>query len=117
MHRLSQVLSNVARLYVEAKSHNQTQENEAMASVGQEFDTYLTALGLAPVQAEYGDVRWNGPIPMPAAVSGHVKEGIESQGPQAGLPQTTLGNWYSGNQHMMGLLEEDLSLFDPSSWS
>ncbi|KAF7594035.1 hypothetical protein BBP40_010313 [Aspergillus hancockii] len=114
MHRLCQVLSNVARLYVEAKSSTQTRENEALASVGQEFDTYLTALGLAPAQAEYGDVRWNGPVAMPAPMIGDVKEGLEGQGPQTGMPQTTLGNWYSGNQHMMGLLEEDLSLFDPS---
>jgi len=32
---------------------------------------------------------------------------------EGGVSQTTqLGNWFSGNQYMMGLLEEDLSLID-----
>lgn len=117
MHRLCQVLSNVARLYVEAKAQAQTQENEDLASVGQEFDVYLSALGLAPTQAEAGDVRWNGPVPVPGPIPQGLAEGAEGQGFQNTMPPTTLGSWFSGNQHMMGLLEEDLSLFDPSAWS
>ncbi|PIG84026.1 fungal specific transcription factor domain protein [Aspergillus arachidicola] len=117
MHRLCQVLSNVARLYVEAKAQAQTQENQDLASVGQEFDVYLSALGLAPTQAEAGDVRWNGPVPVPGPIPQGLAEGAEGQGFQNTMPPTTLGSWFSGNQHMMGLLEEDLSLFDPSAWS
>ncbi|KAB8234773.1 hypothetical protein BDV23DRAFT_30138 [Aspergillus alliaceus] len=116
MHRLCQVLSNVAKLYVEAKAQAQTQENEALASVGQEFDVYLSALGLAPTQAEAGDPRWNGPTPESGPISGDLREGTEGQGFPPAMLQTTLGSWFSGNQHMMGLLEEDLSLFDPSAW-
>ena len=36
--------------------------------------------------------------------------------PPSMLQSTQLGNWFSGNRYMMGLLEEDLSQFDPSSW-
>ncbi|PKY03827.1 fungal-specific transcription factor domain protein [Aspergillus campestris IBT 28561] len=104
MHRLCQVLSSVARLYLEAKAQARTQESDAMASVGQEFDTYLSALGLAPAPMEDGET--TGPMPEPSASS-----------PPDTVPPSTLGNWYSGNQHMVGLLEEDLSLFDPSVWS
>ncbi|GAB1193001.1 hypothetical protein APSETT444_002203 [Aspergillus pseudonomiae] len=117
MHRLCQVLSNVARLYVEAKAQAQTQENEDLASVGQEFDVYLSALGLAPTQPEGGDVRWNGPVPAPGPIPQSLGEGAEGQACPNTMPPTTLGSWFSGNQHMLGLLEEDLSLFDPSAWS
>ncbi|KAE8154259.1 fungal-specific transcription factor domain protein [Aspergillus avenaceus] len=116
MHRLCQVLSNVARLYVEAKAKAKTQEDATLVSVGQEFDTYLGALGLAPVPTDEGDYRWNGHVHMPASVAGVVQEDIVDQGFQTATPQTTLGNWFSGNQHMMGLLEEDMSFFDPSAW-
>ncbi|KAE8348322.1 hypothetical protein BDV28DRAFT_143800 [Aspergillus coremiiformis] len=113
LHRLCQALSNVAKLYIEAKAQAQTQENEDLASVGQEFDVYLSALGLAPTQTDAGEVRWHGPTPEP--ISGKLREGTEGQGFPAAMSQTTLGSWFSWNQHMMGLLEEDLSLFDPSA--
>ena len=32
--------------------------------------------------------------------------------PPSTLQSMQLGNWFSGNRHMMGLLEEDLSQFD-----
>ncbi|KAL4918447.1 hypothetical protein BDW62DRAFT_200827 [Aspergillus aurantiobrunneus] len=114
LHRLCQVLSNVARLYVEAKAQAQTQEDQALASVGHEFDTYLSALGLAP-PADDRDTRWTGPAPG-TAMSGEMNYPTAQQnmGPQ--MPHMIqLGNWFSGNQYMMGLLEEDLSMFDPSN--
>lgn len=104
MHRLCQVLSSVAGLYLEAKAQARTLESDAMASVGQEFDTYLSALGLAPAPMEDGEG------------AGQMPEASASSLPNT-VPPSTLGNWYSGNQHMVGLLEEDLSLFDPSVWS
>lgn len=30
------------------------------------------------------------------------------------MQATQLGNWFSGNQYMMGLLEEDLVQFNPN---
>ncbi|KAF9885406.1 hypothetical protein FE257_012928 [Aspergillus nanangensis] len=112
LYRLCQVLFNIAKLYLEAKAQAQTQEEQA---IGQEFDTYLSALGLAPVSAEYAD----GPptstgAAAPGPISAEMMQGIQGQMPT--MPPSALRNWYSGNQHMMGLLEEDLSLFDPSVW-
>jgi hypothetical protein len=110
LYRLCQVLSNIAKLYLEAKAQTQTQEDQA---IGQEFDTYLSALGLAPASVEYGDSRPATARTVPAG-STDIMPGVETQLPQ--VAPSALRNWYSGNQHMMGLLEEDLSLFDPSVW-
>ncbi|KAL4964359.1 putative C6 transcription factor [Aspergillus stella-maris] len=117
LHRLCQALSNVARLYIEAKEQAQTQENQALASVNHEFDTYLSALGFAPPTGE-GDVRWTatpGVAPMPGDMNyaGTAAQNIGGQPiPQGHMTQ--LGNWFSGNQYMLGLLEEDVSMFDRS---
>jgi hypothetical protein len=120
LHRLCQVLSNVARLYIEAKTQVQTQENQDLASVGHEFDTYLSALGLAPA-ANDGDTRWAAAALAPeSTMPGELRySDAQTHNPGASMPHmphmTQLGNWFSGNQLMMGLLEEDLSMFDPSN--
>ncbi|PYI07950.1 fungal-specific transcription factor domain protein [Aspergillus sclerotiicarbonarius CBS 121057] len=115
LYQLCQVLGNVARLYIEAKEQAQAKEDQDLASVGQEFDVYLSALGLAPMSTDDSDGQWaSAPVPS-GSVPGEIRGTTEGQytGP---MPQTSqLGNWFSGNQHMMGLLEEDLSFFDPSS--
>ncbi|GKZ30858.1 hypothetical protein AbraIFM66950_010496 [Aspergillus brasiliensis] len=118
LYQLCQVLSNVARLYIEAKEQVQVKEDQELASVGQEFDVYLSALGLAPMSADDNYGAWAPPAPVPAgSAPGDARAPIEGQY-SAPMPQTSqLGNWFSGNQHMMGLLEEDISLFDPSSWT
>ncbi|KAF7589690.1 hypothetical protein BBP40_003937 [Aspergillus hancockii] len=113
MHRLCQVLSKIARLYLEVKA--QAQEDQALISMGQKFDTYLSALGLASATTDDGEVRWTAVTAVPGSVPGEIR-GMDGQDISMSIPQTSLGNWFSGNQHMMGLLEEDLSLFDPSSW-
>ena len=101
---------------------------EMLASVGMEFDTYLSALGLAPPAALSsmgsggGDSGigagngWN--MPSPGASGSGSDMNPETTTSNTGISQTTqLGNWFSGNQYMMGLLEEDLSLIDFSGWS
>ncbi|KAL4786954.1 hypothetical protein BJX76DRAFT_364450 [Aspergillus varians] len=117
LHRLCQVLSNVARLYVEAKDQALVQEDRALASVGIEFDAYLSALGLA-MPTDEGDARW-ATAPSTGMGTGNTMPG-EMNYPSPAMPhvtqtQTQLGNWFSGNQYMMGLLEEDLSMFDGSN--
>ncbi|KAL3470426.1 hypothetical protein BJX99DRAFT_49709 [Aspergillus californicus] len=122
LHRLCQVLSNVARLYIEAKAQAQTQESQDLASVGHEFDTYLSALGLAP-PTEEGDTRWAAAIPVQAQTQTQAQAQapntvpVEMRYPDGNpVPHMSqLGTWFSGNQYMMGLLEEDLSMFDPSN--
>ncbi|PYH87834.1 fungal-specific transcription factor domain protein [Aspergillus ellipticus CBS 707.79] len=115
LYQLCQILSNVARLYMEAKAQVQAKEDENLASVGQEFDVYLSALGLAPMATD-DDGQWTSVPPPPGSVPGDIRGGMDGQ--EVNIPQTTqLGNWFSGNQHMMGLLEEDFSLFDRSAWT
>ncbi|KAH2342548.1 hypothetical protein KXV29_002489 [Aspergillus fumigatus] len=117
LHSLCQVLSNIATLYVEARAHAQLQENQDLASVGQEFDTYLSALGLAPASG-VGGFRWTTAVSdsLAARSMPGLGNGMEGHDLPAGvIPQTQLGSWFSGNQHMMGLLEEDMTLWDPAT--
>ncbi|KAH6867834.1 hypothetical protein B0T10DRAFT_502083 [Thelonectria olida] len=94
---LWQVMSNVATLYVEAKS--QTQEDEAMVPIGDQFDVYLSQLGLLPV----------------------VQTAIDATGtPDATVVKssqvTHIANWMSGSRNMMGLLEQDISQIWAQEW-
>ncbi|KAJ5317981.1 hypothetical protein N7508_002489 [Penicillium antarcticum] len=152
LHTLCSVLGTVARLYFEANTR-QINEDSSLAEVGQEFDVYLSALGLAPANAMSGTGVGTGNVQAGIPnTQGYLQADIPSvhvssaevpqqsqQGPPSGFPcqnqiqgQTQgqgnesasaemaqaaqLGNWFWGNQYMMGLLEEDLSQFTPS-WS
>lgn len=79
---------------------------------GVEFDACLSALGLAPFVPTTSDSgHGHGP-----ADSGHGFEHVHGNGHVGNADQTTrLENWFSGNQYMTGLLEEDLSLIDFST--
>jgi hypothetical protein len=128
LHNLTSVLGTVARLYVEAKSRSQAGEDQTLASVGQEFDVYLSALGLAP-----GNIMPNAPGYYPADVTSMPTSFPQPSSQATGFPapvthsqnqdmstaemsQTAqLGNWFSGNQYMMGLLEEDLFHFNSNA--
>ncbi|SPO02605.1 related to C6 transcription factor [Cephalotrichum gorgonifer] len=90
LHRLCQVLYNVARLYLEAKQ-------QAQPAVGSEIDTYLSTLGL-----------------MPADTSGNIPAAVGGMVDTSGLGTSHLGDWFWGNRQMMGLLEEDM---DMMHWS
>lgn len=94
-----QVLYNVAVAYVEAKS----QQAGAAAPVNQEFDMYLSALGIPPT-----DFLAQGARPG-AGLEGDVVGQTTTQTEQ-------LGSWFSGAQQMIGLLEEDLSQFGQGEW-
>lgn len=127
LHSLCSVLGTVARLYVEAKSRSQAGEDQTLASVGQEFDVYLSALGLAP-----GNVMPNAQgyyqtdVPgMQTSIPDSSSQAFGFSAPVAQAPNqdistaemsqaAQLGNWFSGNQYMMGLLEEDMFQFNPN---
>lgn len=148
LHTLCSVLGTVARLYFEANTR-QTNEDLSLADVGQEFDVYLSALGLAPANAMSGSGVGSGSGNVQAETSNSNSQGYfqadipsmhvssaevpqqSQQGHQSGFPYQNqghepasaemaqaaqLGNWFWGNQYMMGLLEEDLSQFN-SGWS
>ncbi|OQE02169.1 hypothetical protein PENVUL_c040G05964 [Penicillium vulpinum] len=139
LHTLCSVLGTVARLYFEANTRTQTaaDQDQDLAQVGQEFDVYLSALGLAPTNYmnttnsdnfQMGNSQGyfqadNPAIHVNAAELPQQHVGGFSAPPDASQVQgqgsgtaAQLGNWFWGNQYMMGLLEEDLSQFNPG-WS
>ncbi|KAB5572543.1 hypothetical protein GE09DRAFT_1170639 [Coniochaeta sp. 2T2.1] len=96
-HRTCKVLYQVAALYVEAKAQSCEQKDVDMSIIGNDFDMYLSQLGFIS--------------PQPHPVSGSMPL------PTSGMPspdQTSvqLGDWFSGNNYIMGLMEEDLLDFD-----
>ncbi|KZL66005.1 fungal specific transcription factor domain-containing protein [Colletotrichum tofieldiae] len=89
LHQLCSMLCNVATLYMESKS----QQSEERGPINDEFDVYLSALGFPPTE-----------YPAQGMETGDIS--------QPTLQTAQLGNWFSGSQYMMGLLEEDLSQFN-----
>ncbi|KAG8157953.1 hypothetical protein KVR01_012225 [Diaporthe batatas] len=114
IHRLFNVLYNVALKYVEVK------QNQEQASVSREFDAYLTALGFNP--GGLMDVRQDGDGTEGSTLAGtgisvtmqdySGLEGVQMSNQDVnaqGMLQQgmLLGGWFHSNQQMMGLLEED----------
>ncbi|CAI7595251.1 unnamed protein product [Penicillium discolor] len=135
LHTLCSVLGTVARLYFEANTRPQAAtDQENLIEVGQEFDVYLSALGLAPPTHMNPPNSENSQMVNPQGYSQtdnpamHVSSAELSQQDVGGFSAPVdssqapgqdsgtaaqLGNWFWGNQYMMGLLEEDLSQFNP----
>lgn len=89
--------------------------DQQLASMGQEFEGYLAALGLAP---GLGNMTPAAGMAVEGVGTGGYAEGVPGQmfgdggmDGQAMGGGLQLGNWFSGNQYMMGLLEEDLEIF------
>ncbi|KAI3400730.1 hypothetical protein diail_1939 [Diaporthe ilicicola] len=142
LHRLFSVLQNVATLYVEAKTKANSSEPQDtdMAPIGNEFDVYLSALGFMPVDGDLSAAQAQAQVHQAqvqqahaaaaaaaAAASGALPTSPITAGPAFGASpvnnaaamnqMSQLGDWFSGNRYMMGLLEEDLSQFQPNSWT
>ncbi|EER26066.1 Fungal specific transcription factor, putative [Coccidioides posadasii C735 delta SOWgp] len=104
LYRLCMVFYQVAKVYVDAKRQeaentNTTSEYQPIAYPGEQFDSYLNALGLGPSLA-------------PSMLRGHADIG-NNDGVEV-IPELfdvemaqSLEDWYLGNRHMMGLLESD----------
>lgn len=130
LYRLFSVLHSVATLYVEAKSKAKSSEPQDidMVPIGNEFDVYLSALGFMPVDGDSAAVSGaaaGGALPT-TPVGGADGDGtvfdsaatVDANLNSVAMNQTTqLGDWFSGNRYVMGLLEEDLSQFQPNSWA
>ncbi|KAI0401710.1 hypothetical protein F4802DRAFT_618745 [Xylaria palmicola] len=101
LHQLCQVLYNIAELYVEAKA-----AEGAEAAAGSEFDLYLSQLGFMPAD---DSVMMGLQTADLAGVAGDA-------GGRAAMQTTSLEDWFSGKNYMMGLLEEDLSGINPMGW-
>ncbi|KAL7621644.1 hypothetical protein AAE478_008971 [Parahypoxylon ruwenzoriense] len=98
LYQLCQVLYNVAQLYIEAKAQQPVDQD--MVPVGNEFNMYLSQLGF---------------MPMDENMSGNIDLGSVDNQTRSTAQTTQLGDWFSGNNYMLGLLEEDLSGINPSS--
>lgn len=111
-----------------------------MTPIGNEFDVYLSALGFMPVDdptASGMSAGAGGGGGGPSAGAGALTASPTSATGAAGggggggdgprFPASAnanamavqhqtnqLGDWFSGNRYMMGLLEEDLSQFHPN---
>ncbi len=77
--------------------------------VGDNIDMYLSQLGFMP---QYGGGL---PVQGPAQFGGGEGDvpAVDFHANHA----NELGNWFSGNTHILGLLEEDLSEFEPRIWT
>ncbi|KAF4508921.1 hypothetical protein G6O67_005242 [Ophiocordyceps sinensis] len=97
LYRLTQVMVDVAGLYVEART--QQQDDQTMAPIGDEFEMYLGQLGFMPTEDQT------------------LTDAPSSRGPPGGNGQVAqIADWFSGNRNMMGLLEEDLSHIESYRW-
>ncbi|KAL2257532.1 hypothetical protein VTK26DRAFT_9511 [Humicola hyalothermophila] len=138
LHRVCQVLHNVASLCVRARAQRLRdplgQHGQDMAMVGNNIDMYLSQLGFMPPpppqpqpqpqqqqQQQFGGggggAGHGQPSPMVGATAQMGGEGDGMAGAEFGAGYANeLGNWFSGNTHILGLLEEDLSQFEPQIW-
>jgi hypothetical protein len=99
LHQLCTVLYNVAVLYIEAAKNQQP--------VGTEFDMYLSQLGFMP---GFNDNNNNNGGAAGVGSGAEHMEGVSL------MPQSNqLGDWFEGNNYMLGLLEEDLSSINPTA--
>ncbi len=115
LHHLCQVLYNVALLYVEAKAQQPVDQD--MVPLPNEFDMYLSQLGFMPNTTAATATAAAATASSAAAAAAAATVGGDQTMMNADLggvdDQTRstqqLGDWFSGNNYMLGLLEEDLS--------
>lgn len=108
LHRLCRIMCDVATLYVEAKEAEKQTTDMDMAPVGNDFNMYLSQLGFLPPPPQSG-------LDPNAMATGE----LDSEMLNASYQAAQLGDWFEGGRYMMGLLEEDLSQFqpEPGVWS
>lgn len=119
LYRVCAVLHSVAGLCLRARAAvRAVPDDHDMAMVGDNIDMYLSQLGFMPQVGAGGG--GNGDQQLQESAGGPFGAG-EGNLPAAEFGATgqasELANWFSGNTHILGLLEEDLSEFEPRMWS
>ncbi|KAK4170522.1 hypothetical protein QBC43DRAFT_306371 [Cladorrhinum sp. PSN259] len=105
LYRVCQVLLNVATLCVKTREQRQQNPQNMDVTVAENnIDMYLSQLGFMPPYAPPQSTPLYGSTGMPANADFSADQAAQ------------LGSWFSGNTHILGLLEEDLSGFEPSMW-
>ncbi|KAK4198972.1 hypothetical protein QBC40DRAFT_330031 [Triangularia verruculosa] len=94
LYQISQMLVNIASLCL--KTRRQGQQDHNMSMVGDNVEMYLNQLGFMPQYPQHGHTYGVG---APPPFGSDIDQSIQ------------LGNWFSGNTHIFGLMEEDLSGF------
>ncbi|TQV90759.1 fungal specific transcription factor domain-containing protein [Cordyceps javanica] len=116
LYRLCQVMYDVLTLYVEAKSSQQHQQENGGAHgvvpIGDEFEMYLSQLGLMPIEDQAMTGAHDGAGGQAAAAAAAAAGGSVPHNPQV----AQIADWFVNNRNMMGLLEEDLSHIDSYRW-
>jgi hypothetical protein len=107
LYRLCRILCDIATLYIEAKENEKQTQDADMLPVGNDFNMYLSQLGLMP--------------PLQSGFDAGLGSGeLDGDMSDASYQAAQLGDWFEGGRYMMGnLLEEDLSQFQavPGVWS
>ncbi|KAL2023006.1 hypothetical protein VTK56DRAFT_4221 [Thermocarpiscus australiensis] len=129
LHRICQVLHQVASLCIRARAAQRKrrqddprqppEDDHDMTMLGNNIDMYLSQLGFMPhhhhqqQQQQYAGAQH----PLQGAPA-QFGEGSEVPAVDFNASHANqLGNWFSGNTHILGLLEEDLSEFEPRIWT
>ncbi|KAL8407536.1 hypothetical protein RB594_006381 [Gaeumannomyces avenae] len=141
LHRLCNALSNVANMYLETKRNAAAAQaaqmgggggdgqvvggaaalqDQTMYPVGMEFDMYLRDLGFMPGSNGGGGGGGGGGADvagqMQTAAAAQAAGGSDGGGMDM-FHNAQLGDWFSSNLSMMGMLERDLSGFTPpNNW-
>ncbi|KAL0943723.1 fungal specific transcription factor domain-containing protein [Colletotrichum truncatum] len=114
LYRLFQVLYNVALRYVELRNNSKRSEQ---AQATQEMDKYLAALGFPPSGLVGGADRQTAEVGNTEQIGSLGEEGMNPTGSGPLSQMLWMGNasqledWFYNNQQIMGLVEDDASLF------
>ena len=120
LYKLCHVFLQIAKLYVEARERERGNQMYPKTSNGQyynvnaqnydvsaleQFDPYLSALGLAP------NAVW--PMSNIPPTTGVEDPSAASFPPGTGFDMNpnALQDWFSGSRYIMGLMEEDMNMF------
>ncbi|KAF2839200.1 hypothetical protein M501DRAFT_1016280 [Patellaria atrata CBS 101060] len=120
LHKLCSVFLQVAKLHVEGSAPLRNQDEILMAQLHQQvegtgfstvqpgqfdqFNPYLDALGLAPARSTVNGLAQTTAEPLTT----QQQEDWDTE-----MLSSSLGDWFSGNQYIIGLLEDDLSYLQP----
>jgi hypothetical protein len=132
LYKLCHIFMSVAKLYIEAKSKEaafQPQSTSSSLAPGQpdgafyvptdgqqadfggvnQFDPFLSALGLVPGQGGWQMPMTTGFPPMQTAgVDGFVQAPLDANSGN----QNSVQDWFSGSRYIMGLMEDDINMPD-----
>lgn len=118
------IFLHVAKLYIEAKTKEAAEQRQNSQGSGfypaassdqaaddmtamNQFDPYLSALGLMPNSA------WPMANSFPAMPPGmEAFQGLDGAASAGYGAQNTVQDWFSGSRYIMGLMEDDINMPD-----